>query len=93
MFIFANVMFVAFGSGELQSWDAYGIDKSKQESVESRRRKMSKKLSVAMANFWNKKFYESVFLIYLIVFFNEFPSEKEKCEVTREILGIITYNN
>lgn len=51
MYFLANISFVAFGSGELQPWDSYGIDKSKQESVESRRRKMSKKLSVAMANF------------------------------------------
>lgn len=47
----SNLTFVVFGSGELQSWDAYGLDKTKQDNIDERRRKMSKKLSVAMANF------------------------------------------
>lgn len=54
MFSLANLAFVLFGSGELQPFDSFGIDKSKQENVDARRRKISKKLSVAMANFWNK---------------------------------------
>lgn len=52
MYIMSNIVFVTFGSGELQEWDSSGANKSSQlGSVEERRRKMSKKLSVAMANF------------------------------------------
>lgn len=43
----ANIAFVLLGSADLQPWDSYGLDKSKRSTVDERRRKMSKKLSVA----------------------------------------------
>lgn len=62
MYLAANLIFVAFGSGELQPWDSAGVDSSKQEDVDQRRRKVS---NLSLTNFWNKKL-ETFYFIYLI---------------------------
>lgn len=50
MYLIANVVYLAFASGEVQPWDATGLVSSKQMDIDDRIRKASI-LSLTMPNF------------------------------------------